>query len=140
MQNVGFYETVKRIMYKDRRYHFDSYAFVNDAVIYTVKKFESQRSTGESKHVSGEELIVGVLEYATKMFGPLAYEVFCEWNIKDGISIGNVVFNMLEFGLLSKTEEDSIDDFNITTNFEKSLSAQFIAPSCFDKDQIQIIA
>ena len=139
MQNMEFYEAVKKIMLKDDRYHFDSYEFVNDAVIYTVKMFESKRAKEESRHVSGQELIMGVIEYAIKKFGPLAYEVFCEWGIKDGMSVGNIVFNMLEYGLLSKTERDSIEDFNIPVDFEENLNAPFMAPPFSLKEQMPII-
>lgn len=139
MQNLEFYEAVKRIMLKDDRYHPDSYEFVNDAVIYTVKMFESKRASGESRHVTGQELLMGIIEYAIKKFGPLAYEVFCEWGIKDGMSIGNIVFNMLEYGLLSKTDRDSIEDFKFPIDFEKNLKTPFMAPSVSFEGQMPLI-
>ncbi len=140
MQNLEFYEAVKKIMIKDDRYHPDSYGFVNDAVIYTVKMCESTRDAEESRHVSGQELLMGIAEYAIKKFGPLAYEVFCEWGIKDGMSVGNIVFNMLDYGLLSKTEKDSIDDFNVPIDFEKNLKAPFMAPPISCEERMPIIA
>lgn len=136
---MDFYEAVNKIVLKDDRYHSDSYEFVNDAVIYTVKRFESKRTNGESRHVSGQELLMGVIEYAIKRFGPLAYEVLCEWGIKDGMAVGSIVFNMLEYGLLSKTDRDSIEDFNVPIDFERNLKAPFIAPPCSLEGQMPII-
>ena len=140
MKNLEFYEAVRKILLKDDRYHPDSYEFVNDAVIYTVKMFEAKRTAGESRHVSGQELLIGVTEYAIQKFGPLAYEVIYEWGIKEGMSVGNIVFNMLEYGLLSKTDRDSLEDFNVSIDFEKKLKAPFIAPIFFFEEQKPIIA
>lgn len=124
MKNVEFHNTVKKIFLKDGRYAPDAYEFVNDAVIFTVKLFEQDK--GKSRHVSGMELLVGVKEYAIKKFGPMAYEIFEEWGIRDGMSVGNIVFNMLEYNLLSKTEKDSIEDFKIDFNFEEELKKPFM--------------
>lgn len=124
MKNLEFYNTVKKILLKDSRYAFDSYEFINDAVIFTVKLFEQEK--GKTRHVTGVELLVGVKEFAIKKFGPMAYEIFQEWGIRDGMSVGNIVFNMLDYGLLSKTEKDSIEDFRVDFNIEEELKKPFI--------------
>jgi uncharacterized repeat protein (TIGR04138 family) len=56
------------------------------------------------------------------------------------MSVGNIVFNMLEYGLLSKTEKDSIEDFNVPIDFEKNLTAPFIALTLSSEEKMPIIA
>ncbi|HBM17087.1 MAG TPA: hypothetical protein DD381_12195 [Lentisphaeria bacterium] len=124
MKSNEFYNTVKKITLKDARYAPDAYEFVNDAVIFTVKLFEQQK--GKARHVTGMELLVGIKEYAIKKFGPMSLEIFQEWGIREPISIGNIVFNMIEYNLLSKTDKDSLDDFNVNYNFEEELRRPFI--------------
>lgn len=124
MKNLEFYNTVRKILLKDSRYAPDAYEFINDAVIFTVKLFEQEK--GKSRHVTGVELLIGVKEFAIKKFGPMAYEIFQEWGIRDGMSVGNVVFNMLDYGLLSKTEKDSLEDFRVDFNFKEELKKPFM--------------
>ncbi len=123
MKTLEFYNTVKKILLKDSRYAYDAYEFINDAVIFTVKLFEQEK--GKPRHVTGMELVVGVKEFAIKKFGPMAHEVFSEWGITDGMSVGNIVFNMLDYGLLSKTDKDSIEDFKVNFIFEEELRNPF---------------
>ncbi|MBA7699268.1 hypothetical protein ES703_107959 [subsurface metagenome] len=44
--------------------------------------------------------------------------VFNHWGIKKTVDLGDIVFNMVNAKLLSKTEEDSLDDFKDVYNFE----------------------
>lgn len=124
MKNLEFYNTVRKILLNDSRYAPDAYEFINDAVIFTVKLFEQEK--GKSRHVTGVELLIGVKELAIKKFGPMSYEIFQEWGIRDGMAVGNIVFNMLDYGLLSKTEKDSIEDFSVAFNFEEELKKPFM--------------
>jgi len=123
MKSFEFYNTVKKITLKDVRYAPDAYEFVNDAVIFTVKLFEEEK--GKTRHVSGLELLIGIKEYAIKKFGPMAWEIFQEWGIREPVSIGNIVFNMIDYKLLSKTDKDSIDDFKVNFDFEEELRKPF---------------
>ena len=102
----------------DKRYDPESYSFVMAGLDYTTKKL---RRKG---HVSGRELMEGIREYALQQFGPMARSVLEYWGIKNTGDFGEIVFNMINAGLLSKTEQDSREDFNDIYDFE----------SAFDKD------
>ncbi len=71
------------------------------------------------KHVTGKQLLEGIKELALKRFGALAKMVFEHWGVRETIDFGNIVFNMVEEGILSKTEEDSIEDFRNVYDFEE---------------------
>ncbi|HJO92274.1 MAG TPA: Minf_1886 family protein [Victivallales bacterium] len=126
MKTLEFYTTVNKITSKDDRYPAEAYEFINDAVIYTVKVHEEHKNKTDSRHISGKELLAGVEDFALKTFGPLAFNVFEEWGINDGIAIGNIVFNMVEHQLLTTSDKDSIDDFRETIEFEVKLSKPFL--------------
>ena len=107
-----FYDVVGEIYEKDRRYNPDAYEFIIQALHFTQKKLKKQT------HVSGRELSEGLRDFAIEQFGPMAKTVLTRWGISKTQDYGNIVFNMIEKKLLSKTEEDSITDFNDVYDLE----------------------
>ncbi|MBD3161043.1 MAG: hypothetical protein GF346_02630, partial [Candidatus Eisenbacteria bacterium] len=51
-------------------------------------------------------------------FGPTAKLVLNHWGIESTQDVGRLVFLMVEHELLSKTEEDRIDDFRDLFDFK----------------------
>lgn len=110
-------------------YPIEAYDFVQRGLAYTVRKLRGERAEGESahndpsRHISGQELSEGLREFALMHWGLLARTVLARWNIHRTEDFGRIVFAMVENGYLSKTEEDSIDDFrnvfDFRTAFEK---------------------
>lgn len=93
------------ILESDKRYTAEAYVFVQGGLDHTVRLLEKPR------HISGQELLAGLREYALKEYGPVSKRVLSEWGINSCIDFGNIVFNLVNEGLLGKTEEDSIEDF-----------------------------
>ncbi|MCK4674060.1 hypothetical protein KAT67_08775, partial [candidate division WOR-3 bacterium] len=60
----------------------------------------------------------GIKDLALNRYGSTAKMVFNHWGIKKTVDLGDIVFNMVNAKLLSKTEEDSLDDFKDVYNFE----------------------
>jgi uncharacterized repeat protein (TIGR04138 family) len=114
----NFLEVVEEIVTKDPRYKVEAYDFVMSALNYTQSKLDKPR------HVSGRELLEGIREYGLELFGLMTLTVFENWGVRRTEDFGNIVFNMLEAGLLSKTDEDSIEDFKAGYDFKEA----------FDKD------
>ena len=120
MQAVIFEEVLDRILKKDTRYHRDGYFFLRDALAYTQKTLgrepktpvrEGKESKIADQHVSGQELLAGIRDYALKEFGPMAITVLEEWGIRSCPDFGEMVFVLVEHGLLGKTDKDSRSDF-----------------------------
>ena len=112
MADENFMQLVGKIVERDLRYRPGAYEFVSDAVSYTIRSLQREKLSREKRHVSGGELIRGVVRYAETQFGPLAWEVLSDWGITTGPAIGDVVFNMIEVGLLTAGKQDSKEDFN----------------------------
>src|SRR5262245_18721072 len=108
MQEVSFERALELIRAKDPRFEDDAYAFVREALDHT------QKTIGKStriRHVSGQELLAGIRDYALTQFGPMAMTVLDEWGIRSCQEFGDIVFNMVDIGLHAKTEKDSRADF-----------------------------
>lgn len=69
-------------------------------------------------HVTGQELLESCRQIAIDEFGPMAKSVLNHWGIETTEDIGRIVFLMVDNELLSKTEEDDLDDFRDGFDFE----------------------
>ncbi len=125
MQEQKFNDGVGKILAKDRRYHRDAYAFVREALDHTQKSV-SKPNKNEIRHVSGQELLAGIKEYGLAQFGPMTLTVFEEWGLHRCEDFGEIVFNMVECGLLSKTSNDSRRDFAGGYDFVKVFREPFL--------------
>jgi len=112
-------QLVQEIIARDNRYAFDAYQFVLEALDYTY------RMIGEKRHVTGGELLEGSRRCALERYGPMARTVLDHWGIRCGEDIGEVVFNLVENGLLNKTEQDSRDDFKGGYDFRDAFDRMF---------------
>jgi len=89
------------------------------ALDLTLRKLEKPR------HISGRELLEGIKKLAEEEFGPMAKIVFEHWGIKNTEDFGHIVFNLVEAGIMSKTEEDSIEDFKDVFDFTKEFERKY---------------
>jgi len=124
MQEVNFDEVLEQILAKDPRFSRDAYLFVRDALDFT-QKLIGKESRGTIRHVSGQELLDGLRQFALQQFGPMAVTVFEEWGVRNSRDFGEIVFNMVEASLLAKTEKDSRDDFQNGYDFTDAFRKPF---------------
>jgi uncharacterized repeat protein (TIGR04138 family) len=109
---VGFWEAVDEIRSRDGRFRREAYGFVMAALGATVQALPDERRTNlATRHLSGQELLQGVIRLARQEFGRFAPVVFREWGIASGEDIGSIVFQLVESRQLSARREDSIEDF-----------------------------
>ncbi|MEO0117244.1 MAG: Minf_1886 family protein [candidate division WOR-3 bacterium] len=104
---------LEEILKKDRRYKLDAYLFLFEALDYTRKIFN------KPKHVTGQELLMGIKELAKMKFGRLAKLVLEDWGVKTTDDFGEIVFNLVEAKLLMKTKEDKKEDFHNVYSFDE---------------------
>lgn len=109
----NFLETMEKIAQRDTRYKIDAYSFVLEALNYTVAK------TQKPRHVTGKELLEGIKQYAKERFGPMIRTVFEYWGIGSTEDFGYIVFNLVDAKILSKTEQDSLNDFKNGYDFKE---------------------
>ena len=124
MQEINFDEAVDLITAKDARFARDAYTFVREALDFT-QKLAGKETRGAIRHVSGQELLDGIRKFALGQFGPMAATVFEEWGVKSCRDFGEIVFNMVEIGLLAKTDKDTRDDFQNGYDFTDAFRKPF---------------
>jgi uncharacterized repeat protein (TIGR04138 family) len=124
MQEVNFDEALENIIALDPRFQRDAYVFMREALDFT-QKLISRENQGKVRHVSGQELLDGLRQYALQQFGPMTVTVFEEWGIRTCPDFGEIVFNMVEIGLLAKTEKDTRADFKNGYDFTDAFCKPF---------------
>jgi uncharacterized repeat protein (TIGR04138 family) len=128
MHEVSFEEAFVKMRAKDPRYHRDAYLFVREALDYTQKTI-GKDTRGRIRHVTGQELLGGIREYALQQFGPMAKTVLEEWGIHSSKDFGEIVFNMVEVEWLAKTDKDSRADFEHGYDFDVAFRQPFLPKS-----------
>jgi uncharacterized repeat protein (TIGR04138 family) len=124
MQKLDFGEALDLIHSRDPRYDREAYHFLRDALDYTIKqRKKAKEGTG---HVSGQQLLEGIRQYALKQFGPMVPTVLNYWGVQRCDDFGEMVFNLIRVGIFGKTERDSIEDFKHGYSFQEAFVAPFL--------------
>lgn len=110
---TGIWKVIEEITERDGRYKENAYSFVMAALEKTISR------KGAGRHVTGQELLEDIRSAATEQFGPMAKEILNFWGIERTEDFGEIVFNLIDAGLLSKTEKDSREDFSGGYDFKK---------------------
>lgn len=114
------YETaILDVAQKHGRYKPNAYRFTLDAVHHTVEQLR------EVRHVSGAELLGGIRDLAVARFGPMAKTVFEQWGVGQTEDFGEIVFQLVEQGLLGKTDSDKPSDFARGYDFDEAFVQNF---------------
>lgn len=128
MQEVSFEEALEILSARDPRYDKEAYLFVREALDFTQKS-TGRDTRGRPRHVTGQELVEGIRNYALQQFGPMTLMVFEQWGIRSCLDFGEIVFNMVDLGLLAKTDTDSRADFEGGYDFQEAFRKPFLPDS-----------
>ena len=129
MNSDPFSATVDAIVTRDARFDREAYLFLREALEYTSKHQKKKATPALDVHVSGQQLLEGVRQYALLQFGPMVPTVFEHWRIRSCEDIGAIVFNLIEAREFGKSENDSIDDFRGGFDFHDAFVQPFRPPS-----------
>ena len=127
MQDLDFAEVVALIHKEDPRFDRKGYDFVRHGLDYTVKELK-KKDTGKPRrtpHVTGPELLDGLRVYALDQYGPLAKTVLNAWGVKRCSDFGDIVFNLIEYNVFSKTDNDRREDFSDIYSFDDAFVLPF---------------
>ncbi|MBD3237414.1 MAG: hypothetical protein GF330_11970 [Candidatus Eisenbacteria bacterium] len=75
-------------------------------------------------HIRGRELLTAFAEEARDQYGPMALTVLRHFGLRRTRDVGELVFRMVEEGLLSSTAEDCINDFDDVYDFAQAFPEQ----------------
>jgi uncharacterized repeat protein (TIGR04138 family) len=80
---------------------------------------------GVSGHVTGQQLLRAFAEEARGQYGPMAKTVLNHMGFQTTRDVGDLVFLMVQEGLLSKTEQDSPEDFADGYDFDEEFVQRY---------------
>ncbi len=128
MKKQNFAEMVNLIVKEDDRYTKGAYTFLKEALDFTMDKERKRKGkvvTKRQRHVTGQELLEGVREYAMDQYGPMAFTVLTSWGLEKCEDFGEIVFNLIEYGVFSKNDDDTKEDFTAIYTFEEAFLKPF---------------
>ena len=125
MTEKNFPDIVKDIHAEDNKYGKGAYFFVREALDHTLKARNSSQNK-KNGHVSGEELLEGIRIYALDRFGPMTMTLLNHWNINQCKDFGEIVFKLIDHGILGRTENVSLSDFEGGYSFNEAFESPFI--------------
>jgi len=113
------FSRIKKIVRKDQRFNEDAYFFVLSALEHALSKLSAPR------HISGRELLASIREFGVAQYGPMTCTVLEHWGIHSTEDFGNIVFNMIDVGMLRKTDTDHLQDFKDVYDFKEAFKGNF---------------
>jgi uncharacterized repeat protein (TIGR04138 family) len=127
MRPANIEDDIRRIVQADPRYPYEAYVFVQEALRHTQRALG--RNKPDQKHVGGKELLEGIRLFALKSFGPMVPTMLEEWGVHSCEDFGEIVFNMIEYKVASKTETDTRADFKGGYDFNEAFRKPFLPSS-----------
>jgi uncharacterized repeat protein (TIGR04138 family) len=124
-----------RLLAEDRRYKLEAYQFVAAGLEYAQEVLgmgtpepsaRPQRQGEATRHVTGQELCWALRKLAHEQYGLLAKLVLASWGIRSTSDFGEIVYNLIRIGRLSKSPRDRREDFDNVYDFEQALVKEFV--------------
>ena len=96
---------------RDGKYNERAYVFVLAALEFAQTRLPSRR------HLSGTELAWACRDFALEQFGMLASTVLSHWAVQTTEDFGQIVFMLIDVGLLARQPTDRIEEFDRVYDF-----------------------
>jgi uncharacterized repeat protein (TIGR04138 family) len=132
---------IAELLDKDRRYKYDAYVFVFEALSYAqgvlgmgaetasepteIDSERDQQPEGPQRHVTGQDLCQAVRQLALRQYGYMAKTVLNSWGVHATGDFGEIVFNLIRIGHMRKTPEDRREDFDNVYDFDTAFEEEF---------------
>jgi uncharacterized repeat protein (TIGR04138 family) len=81
---------------------------------------EPEPANDSRRHVSGQQLCLGLRDLAIKRYGLLAHTVLSHWNVQTTDDFGLLVYGLVDRGELRTSVDDSPADFHAVFEFDEA--------------------
>lgn len=108
-----------RIRLREPRFDERAYLFVLAALEYCQQRLDERR------HITGRELALACRDLALDRFGVMARLVLDHWGVRSSADIGDVVFTLVDLGLLMSQPTDSRDEFVDVFDFDQAFEREY---------------
>ncbi len=134
VSHLSFDDAVKKIRLTETRFSPPAYEFVRRSLDHALQRL-GRTDQKKPAHVRGEELLESFRALALQEFGPMAKTVLNDWGISTCTEVGEVVFRLVQHGILGKSETDKIDDFQEIYTFREAFECPFLPKAIPTKSQ-----
>ena len=106
----------------------EAFQFVRAGLAHTVKFVHGEGAEApepppqRERHVSGQQLCLGLRDFAMQQYGMLARTVLSRWGIHKTEDFGRIVFAMIDGGMMRRSDRDTIDDFRGVYDFDEAFA------------------
>ncbi len=129
----GAKHPIFQLLKDDPRYTLDAYQFVRDALSYAQEVLGMIEKAAPSQdedpppeaHLTGQQLCEAIRQYALEQYGLMSKVVLNNWGIQSTGDFGDIVYNLIEIGLMKKSDSDRREDFDEVYDFENAFQQQF---------------
>ena len=112
-------ETLGQMQRRNPRFAMEAYVFVLGGLHRRLAELDRPR------HISGAELAGAGRDLAIDRFGLLARVVLEHWGVHSTEDIGEIVFLLVDHGVLAKQETDRREDFADVFSFEEVFELEY---------------
>lgn len=120
MTELAFRDGImEQIKLREPRFDERAYLFVLAALEHC------QTHLIERRHITGPELAHACRELALQRFGVMSRLVLDHWGVRETIDIGDIVFTLVDMGLLISQPQDTRDDFYGVFEFAAAFEQQY---------------
>jgi uncharacterized repeat protein (TIGR04138 family) len=120
MPELAFREGIMdRIRLREPRFDERAYVFVLAALEYCQQRLDERR------HITGRELARACRDLALERFGVMSRLVLEHWGLHTSADIGDVVFTLVDLGLLMSQPTDSREEFIGVFDFDQAFEREY---------------
>lgn len=120
MTELAFRDGImEQIRAREPRFDERAYLFVLAALEHC------QTRLSERRHITGPELAHACRELALQRYGVTAKLVLEHWGVRGTSDIGDIVFTLVDLGLLISQPQDTRNDFSEVFDFQKAFEREY---------------
>jgi uncharacterized repeat protein (TIGR04138 family) len=136
-----------KLLCEDRRYKLEAYQFVRAGLGYAQEVLgmgggpavprppaddevdddddDDAKPRRPLRHVTGRELCLAFRQLAHEQYGYMAKLVLADWGIRSTGDFGEIVYNLIKIGEMTKSDDDRREDFDDVYEFDQALVREF---------------
>lgn len=131
-------QRIARLAKESGRYRLDAYLFVQQALVYAQCELGMGRPRpydpeGDSEddepppesHLTGQQLCEAIRLYAADLYGLMAKVVLNNWGLKTTRDFGEIVYQLIEIGEMTKSDSDRREDFDDVYDFNEAFEQRY---------------
>lgn len=116
--DAEMFERFEQRVRQDGRYPPAAFEFLYQGLELATQTKHGAQNRPKARHVTGQELCHALRLLAIQRWGLLARDVLRRWNINSTRDFGEMVYLMIDLGLMGQQDSDQLADFDDVYDFD----------------------